>query len=181
MTVDTLRADYVSYAGHDRPTTPFLDSVEGELVRFAQAKAPASWTLPAHASLFTARWPAEHGTHWGNKWLDERFDTLAEALHGAGFCTFGLSANPIVSEKTGLDQGFDSFRRIPQPHDTQTERLFSRVPELLDRADAAGCRLFLFINLMDTHSPFATQQFGDEFGVDAPDPITGPTETRCRR
>lgn len=168
---DTLRADRMSVYGYERPTTPFLEAVAGQFVRFAEVKAPASWTLPSHASLFTARWPVDHGVHWGNKWLDERFETLAEVLQGEGFCTFGLSANPIVSDKTGLDQGFDSYRRIPRPAATQTQRLLERVPELLDRAAAVDCRLFLFLNLMDTHTPFSSDEFGSEFGVEGPDPV----------
>jgi arylsulfatase A-like enzyme len=171
---DTLRADRMSIYGYPRPTTPFLDGVADELVRFAQVKAPASWTLPAHASLFTARWPVEHGASWGNKWLDGRFDTLAEALQTAGFCTFGLAANPILSKGTGLTQGFEHFYRVPPPEETRTDRLLKRVPKLLDEAATSGCRLFLFINLMDTHTPFSSEAFADEFGVDAPDPIPGP-------
>ena len=103
---DTLRADRMSVYGYGRPTTPFLERVAGEMVRYDGVKATAPWTLPSHASLFTGLWPAEHRVHWGNKWLDDGFDTLAESLQSAGFCTFGLSANPIVSEKTGLTQGF---------------------------------------------------------------------------
>lgn len=173
---DTLRADRMSLYGHPRPTTPYLESLADQMVRFDQVKAPAPWTLPSHASLFTGLWPAEHGVHWGNKWLDEGHDTLAEALQAAGFCTFGLSANPIVSEKTGLDQGFDWFKRVPKPAETQTARLLARIPELLDRADRRDCRLFLFLNLMDTHTPFNSSRFAAEFGAVEPDPITGPSE-----
>jgi arylsulfatase A-like enzyme len=171
---DTLRADRMSIYGYDRPTTPFLDSLAGELVRFASAKAPAPWTLPSHASLFTGLWPTEHRVHWGNKWLDDDFETLAETLQGAGFCTFGLTANPIVSDKTGLDQGFDTYKRIPKPTTTQTERLMARIPDLLDRAAERDCRLFLFINVMSAHTPFDVAEFGSAFGVDSEDPIMGP-------
>jgi arylsulfatase A-like enzyme len=173
---DTLRADRMSVYGYERPTTPYLESVAPQWLRFDRVKAPAPWTLPSHASLFTGLWPSQHGVHWGNKWLDEGYDTLAEALQSAGFCTFGLSANPIVSEKTGLDQGFDLFKKVPKPPETQTARLLALIPGLLERARERDCRLFLFANLMETHTPFHSAPFAAEFGAEAPDPISSPKE-----
>jgi arylsulfatase A-like enzyme len=173
---DTLRADRMSVYGYARPTTPYLESRTAEWVRFDRVKAPAPWTLPSHASLFTGLWPSQHGVHWGNKWLDDRYDTLAESLQSAGFCTFGLSANPIVSEKTGLNQGFDRYKKVPAPPETQTARLLALIPDLLERARRRDCRLFLFANLMETHTPFNSARFAAEFGAEALDPISGPKE-----
>lgn len=173
---DTLRADRMSVYGHDRETTPYLESLAGEMVRWAALKAPESWTLPTHASLFTGRWPAEHHVHWGQKTLGADLLTIAEVLQAEGFCTFGLSSNPMIHKKTGFGQGFDLFDNVPKPHETKTQRLLARLPELLHRAVERDCRLFLFLNVMDTHTPVVTAGHDREFGVDGPGPITNPQE-----
>lgn len=173
---DTLRADHMSVYGYPKPTTPYLESIDDEMVRWAALKAPESWTLPTHASLFTGRWPAEHHVSWAHKSLDPDLVTVAEVLEKAGFCTVGLSSNPMIRKKTGFEQGFETFRNFPTPHETKTDRLLAAVPDILDRTIERNCRLFLFINLMDAHTPVAAHGHDREFGVEGPGPITTPQQ-----
>ncbi len=56
---DTVRAENLSLYGYGRPTTPNLERIAGRGVRFDRAFSTSSWTLPAHASIFTGRWPHE--------------------------------------------------------------------------------------------------------------------------
>lgn len=171
VVLDTLRADRLAIYGHTAATTPFLTGRASELVRFAEAKAPAPWTLPSHASLFTGLPPAEHGADWGHMLLADEFTTVAETLQGAGFCTVGISANPMVGKASGLGQGFETFTIVPTPWTTKTERALAEVPAALEEARASDCRLFLFVNLMDTHIPYQTKAHGDEFAVEGPGPV----------
>lgn len=168
---DTLRADRMSVYGHDRPTTPFFDEISGEMIRFADAKATAPWTVPSHASLFTGLVPAEHHAQWGRAFLAERFTTLAEVLERQDFCTTGFSANPLAGSKSGLAQGFDSMSEAGKPWRTKTERILSSVAEELDRVGEEGCRLFLFVNLMDAHIPYTVGPYAEEFGAPVPPPV----------
>jgi len=165
---DTLRADRMSLYGHTAPTSPRLEQVSGELLRYGSATATAPWTLPSHASMFTGLWPSEHGAQWGHFELSEEHLTLAEILDAEGFCTFGLSANPFVSEATGLTQGFDAFKvaeRVTSPE------LLRLAAQLLLHASDCG-RMFLFINLMDTHIPYTYGSYAEQFGVSAPPILT---------
>jgi arylsulfatase A-like enzyme len=61
ISIDTLRADRVSSYGYERDTTPNIDRVATEGVRFAAAHAPSSVTAPSHMSMFTGLDPASHG------------------------------------------------------------------------------------------------------------------------
>jgi len=168
---DTLRADRMSLYGHDRPTTPFLDGLAGELIRFSRFKAIAPWTLPTHATIFTGTPPAEHRSQWGTMRLAEESETLAERLTEQGFCTTGFSANPLVKPGNGLAQGFQQWEQVGGPWPARTTEILSRVPQVLREADEKGCRLFLFLNLMDTHIPYNTETYGAEFGASGPGPI----------
>ena len=61
IVVDTLRADHVSSYGYAHPTTPNLDRLAQQGVRFDNAISPCSWSLPSHVSLLTGLYEFEHG------------------------------------------------------------------------------------------------------------------------
>ncbi|MEE8277986.1 MAG: sulfatase-like hydrolase/transferase, partial [Thermoanaerobaculia bacterium] len=168
---DTLRADRMSLYGHSLPTTPFLESIAQDLLRFEAVKAPSPWTVPSHASIFTGLRPAEHRAQWGRMVLDERFDTLAEVLRSKGFCTLGFSSNGLVSEGTGLSQGFDAFTLVDRRGSEATSTILDQLPEAIDAALGRGCRLFLYINWMDTHTPYNALKYGPAFGAEGPGPV----------
>lgn len=71
----------------------------------------ARWTPPAHASLFTGRYPTEVGVHAGQQHLNTDEPVLAERLRRAGFSTAGLSNNINVDRFFDFDRGFDRFHR----------------------------------------------------------------------
>ncbi|MGB6501178.1 MAG: sulfatase-like hydrolase/transferase [Thermoplasmata archaeon] len=90
---------------------PFLSTVQGEFLRFSKAVAPASWTIPSHASLFTGRYPWDHGAHYkGGGVLGPALPTIAEYLRDRGYRTTCLSANGYVQPGTGLTRGFEQLR-----------------------------------------------------------------------
>src|SRR5262245_1796559 len=53
IVIDTLRADHLGCYGYPRATSPYLDSFAHRGVRFANARATSSWTLPTVASILT--------------------------------------------------------------------------------------------------------------------------------
>ena len=61
VVVDCLRADHVGAYGYPLPTTPNLDRLAAEGIRFEWSYANATWTKPSMATLFTGFYPSEHG------------------------------------------------------------------------------------------------------------------------
>jgi len=115
--LDTLRADRVSALGYDRETTPQFDAFAEEATLFTDAVAQAPWSVPSHASLFTGKYPSEHGTTIARPILDGE-QTLAELLSAAGYETHAISPNDYVRPATGFARGFDSYdmrRPITEP------------------------------------------------------------------
>lgn len=111
---DTLGAKHMSLYGYERQTTPNLEKLveeEGFIV-YTKCFAPAPWTSPSHASLFTGLYPSEHGTNDYNLFLDEKIYTLAEVLKHTGYITIGLSNNYLISKDFGYDRGFDEFYEL---------------------------------------------------------------------
>jgi len=113
VVLDTVRADRLSLYGYGRPTTPNLERLAAESAVFDQARAPASWTLPSHASMFTGRWPGELGVE-RRGWLDATAPTLAERFRDAGADTGGFVANPFFcGHESGLARGFQVYDDYP--------------------------------------------------------------------
>ncbi|GIW86825.1 MAG: hypothetical protein KatS3mg108_1149 [Isosphaeraceae bacterium] len=117
IVLDTVRADHLSLYGYGRPTTPNLDRIARErAIVFDFARSPAPWTLPAHATLFTGRWP--HEVEVSEKApYDGRYPTLAEQLRSRGYATAGFVSNMYYLNRWyGLHRGFVHFEDYPEHH-----------------------------------------------------------------
>lgn len=118
IVIDTLRADHLSLQGYERNTDPNLTRLANEGVMFENAYATSSWTLTAHASLFTGRWNYEHKADGGRS-LDDTYPTIAEALSARGYRTGAFNGNfETVTKRWGFARGFahfeDYYQTIPQ-------------------------------------------------------------------
>ncbi len=126
--LDTLRLDVFKEIDSKMN---FLEGFE----RLEECIAPAPWTLPSHASLFTGMYPSEHGAHETKeiKSLDiERIKlrkrTFIEDLNELGYNTYAISANPYVSPI----YGFDAFNKFIE--ETYFVDVFGSIFELPERA-----------------------------------------------
>jgi len=109
VVMDNVRAASLSLHGHQRETSPNLSWYAQQGLVFTEARAPAPWTLPTHASLFTGRWPFELSVSAEHA-LDREFPTLAEVLAKKGFATAGFVGNTFYCNALyGLNRGFDRY------------------------------------------------------------------------
>lgn len=96
VVLDTLRYD--TFLEH-------FDWLDGK--RFSNAYSTTHWTIPAHASLLTGRYPSEIGVTAKAQSLDCEESTLPEVLHANDYTTRLFSANVNLILHTGWDRGFD--------------------------------------------------------------------------
>ncbi|WP_299269168.1 sulfatase [Halorientalis sp.] len=108
VVLDTVRKANLTPYGYDRETTPTLAAFASEATTYEQAVAPAPWTLPVHASMFTGRYPSEHGATQETPYL-EGATTLATSLSAAGYETACYSSNAWITPYTRLTAGFDTY------------------------------------------------------------------------
>jgi len=156
IVIDTLRADRLGCYGYERPTTPNLDALARRGIRFANVSSTSSWTVPAHASLFTGLYPIRHGATQERPFLDAGPATLAEILRSHGYATAAASANPQVGPLRGLERGFDSFAETWRPARgiLREHPNHSAVKRFLDSLEPDR-PFFLFVNYMEPHAPYA--------------------------
>ena len=108
VVLDTVRRDRVSAYGYERHTTPAFDAFASRGTLFEDPVSQASWSVPAHASLFTGLYPTAHGATTVRPVLQAR-QPLAVVLSEAGYETYAVSPNEYVRPITGFSRGFDEF------------------------------------------------------------------------
>ena len=103
------RADRLSCSGYDRETTPFLDQMAREGVRFTQAYTTAPRSASACASILTGLFASAHGATSESGLLPPTRRLLSEQLAAAGYRTAAFCSDSKISPATGFGRGFDRF------------------------------------------------------------------------
>lgn len=167
ITVDTLRADHLSCYGYPLRTSPNIDRLAAQGARFERAYTTIPLTGPAHISLFTGRYPQEHGARINglahNAQARLVFWPQILRRHGYRSAAF-VSAWPLTSRLSRLDLLFDHY-------DEQLDRTYQwlnssrRAEDVTPRAMAwlrstAHRPFFLWVHYFDPHAPY---QYRKEF------------------
>ena len=148
ISLDTLRADHLSAYGYHRQTSPHIDALAADGVRFSETIAASHWTAPSHATLLTGLHPDEHDVVTDSSRMSPEITTLAERLSDAGYATGAFTGSHLVTALLGMDQGFGVWQERPGPCATGF-------------ADAAAWMsaqtspFFLFVHTYQTHAPYA--------------------------
>ena len=161
LTVDTLRADHLSAWGYPRATSPNLDRLAAEGVRFELAQTQWPKTGPSFASMLSSTYPKDNEiVRQVGIPVPCNFTLLAEALQAAGYATHAVVANGAVGSEFGFDQGFDSFVESWK-HEAPAGELDPNGAENVTRlASEAAERLspdrpwFLWVHYLDPHFPY---------------------------
>jgi arylsulfatase A-like enzyme len=190
--VDTLRADALGCYGATPSPTPALDALAREGTLFEDVVAPSPWTLPSVTSVFTGRYPREHGVvtgddpvagELGSACLAATVPTLASLAQRAGVTTFGLTANPLVGSDTGLSVGFEYFECPPAKDPARGWFSGHEVNARFARwADRIGDRrFFAYLHYMEVHSPYTKPNAVPHPPEVHPDVRTGEASRFSRR
>jgi len=109
LDIDSLRLDHVGAYGYGPPTTPHIDGVAADGIRFTRAYAANSPCMPSRAALLSGRFGIHNGvaTHGvlgqtlfeprtREQWTQptEAFWTLPELLYNERVVTGGISSFP---------------------------------------------------------------------------------------
>ncbi len=158
ITLESIRTDHVSRHGYHRPTTPSLDALAEEAILFQNAYSVTSWTLPAHASIFTGLYPSAHRVVYTRDKLDDSHTTLAEHLGAAGYQTAGFVSGPWLQKQHNLHQGFEIYDESASNPDKDLSEAEVTNPEMekrltrfLEEGRDPGRPFFLFAYFWDPH------------------------------
>lgn len=111
IVLDCVSTRDFSESGLPSPQFPHARELAKGGTVFTHAVSPASWTIPAHASMFTGLYPWDHGDFGrAAPLLTPDVRTIGEELRKAGYSTGAFSANPCIWPGTGLTRGFETVQ-----------------------------------------------------------------------
>jgi arylsulfatase A-like enzyme len=163
ISIDTLRADHVGSYGYERQTTPHLDAIAQDGIRFLRAYSPANWTLPAHMSVMTSQHPSGHGVVDAQFALGADSVSLQQMLRSAGYQTAAMVSWIYVGRKFGFARGFDRFDDLVDygvlKHDwggaaAIAETTTDAAIRWLQGERSPSTPIFLFVHYFDPHMDY---------------------------
>lgn len=159
ISLDTVRADRLSLYGYAKPTSPILGELARRAVVFEAAIAPASWTLPAHVTIFSGQLPDRHQVTDTNRFIDATTSPLLAAdFLAAGYHTAAVTSGGYVSPDFGFAAGFEEYGTVepigeslrPEPNAAAAAaRSRARIDALLGEPRLRP--LFLFVHTYAAH------------------------------
>jgi arylsulfatase A-like enzyme len=172
LVVDTLRADHVSAYGYPRETTPVLDRLMAEGVRFEAAIAPSSWSATSHASMITGTLPHQHGVReWGST-LSPETPTLASYLKAQGYATGLFSTHRAFHETIGGVQADIDASHVRPGTVTPEHPPYDR--EVLEHAARWAAKqrdpFFIWAVIVTPHAPYIRypEDWNERYFTDMP-------------
>ncbi len=180
LDLDTLRPDHLGCYGYHRDTSPRLDGIAAEGVRFDQYYCSDAPCLPSRAALMTGRFGIHtgvvgHGGTAADMRLEGRTRTfhdlcfaanLPEMLRRAGLRTVAVSP---FAERHGAWWFYAGFTEMHNTGKTGMESAEDVTPTALDwiGRNADKDNWFLHVNYWDPHAPYrAPADFGNPFEND---------------
>jgi arylsulfatase A-like enzyme/Tfp pilus assembly protein PilF len=162
ITIDTLRADAVGAYGDAAASTPWIDRLARDGVRFDQAHAHNVVTLPSHANILSGRLPLDHGVRDNAGFRFPRDeDTLATLLKARGYRTAAFPSAFPLAARFGLQRGFDVYDDAFLRGDESSEVAAPERPgpETVAAAQAwlraqGEAPTFLWVHLYEPHFPY---------------------------
>lgn len=153
FTLDTARADHLSAYGYERATSPTLERIAEEGIRFSRAISPMPTTDPSHLSMMTGLYPRTHGVWRNGESLPEP-DTpnLASWARELGYRTGAfVSRAHLRPSALGL-RGFDHEDGPDAPSRPAAETA-GRARDWVEEQGEEP--FFLWLHFFDPHIPYA--------------------------
>jgi len=154
ITIDTLRADHVGCYGYSRPTSPVLDQLAANGLRFAHAYSPLPVTAPSHLAMLTGYYPRTLGVpNNGPPIGNPELPSLPRFFQERGFATGAIVSRAYIDPSSLELHGFD-YESAPSAHlvEARADETFRRAANWL--TDHYQQDFFLWVHFYDPHSHY---------------------------
>jgi arylsulfatase A-like enzyme len=170
MVLDSVRRDALSCYGNEKKTTPNIDALAEEGVKFENHFSAGGYTPVSHAAMFSGQLPSKTNSLFRKNL--EADETIASVLGDGGYETFGMRTVAHINSDFGYDRGFDRYydmhhdfsRKSLNPDlmiDTLMDRIWGRRNRtffsyrfLKKQMSVSEEPFFGFLNLTTAHRPY---------------------------
>jgi arylsulfatase A-like enzyme len=107
ITLDSTRADRMTFLGSKMKLTPNLDGIAAQSLIFEQAYSQAPLTVVSHATILSGTYPQTHrATEFGAR-LSSSLPFVPDLLRARGYRTAAFVGSIALDPKNGFAPGFD--------------------------------------------------------------------------
>ena len=180
LDLDTLRPDHLGCYGYHRQTSPNIDRIAAQGVRFEQVYCSDAPCLPSRTALMTGMFGFHNGVvgHGGTA-ADLRLEgpqrgfhtklnnsSLPGMLRGAGLHTVFIGSFADRHSAWSFYAGFSEIHDTGKGGSESAEDITPITLDWIDR-NAKKENWYLHVNYWDAHTPYrAPQSFGNPFARD---------------
>jgi choline-sulfatase len=172
---DTLRADHLGCYGYCRDTSPNIDRIAGEGVRFENCYVSDAPCLPSRAALHTGRFGIQSGVvNHGGECADLRLEGRSrgfktnskhwmDQLRRAGYST--VSVSPFAERHSAwwFYAGFNECHNTGKSGQERADEIYPVAAKWLEE-NADDDNWFMQVNFWDPHTPYRTPlEYGNPF------------------
>ena len=113
ISVDTLRADHLGCYGYPLNTSPNIDTLSPDSIRFSHCYTVTPLTAPAFSTLFTSLPPYKHGSKRNGLSTYRNVKTLPYFLKRFGYYTAAFISNwPLRKKLLALHKDFNDYVEV---------------------------------------------------------------------
>lgn len=175
--IDTLRPDHLGCYGYHRNTSPNIDEIAKEGVRFSNYHCSDAPCLPSRTALMTGRFGIHTGVvNHGGVAADLRYegkdrdmeDKLSKECLPAIFRKKGIKTvlvSPFAERHStwSFYAGFDEIYNVGRRGRAAAEEISPTIQDWLER-NGEKDDWFLYVNFWDPHTPYRTpMEYGNPF------------------
>ena len=175
--IDSMRPDHLSCYGYHRQTSPNIDALADEGVRFNNFYCSDSPCLPSRTAFFTGMFGAHSGVvNHGGVYADlalegptrafrgtVAMESFASTLRNAGYHTASISPFPNRHTAYQVWYGFTETYDTGKGGQENADEMYPPAKRWLE-ANGQDDNWFLHLNMWDPHTPYDhPEEFGNPF------------------
>lgn len=145
---DAFHAKHSSLYGYHRNTTPFLKKIGEQGIVFQNFYANSPYTLASTGTLFTSRYPHEHGLVEKDTHINSNLPKLQNILSTHSISSFLITGQPWFSKGWGLSEGFTKLFYNPY------QMIFLEALSSIYSNSSKDKPKFIYIHLHPPHAPY---------------------------
>ena len=180
ITVDALRPDHLGCYGYSKPTSPNIDELISDGLRFERAWTPEPLTGPAMCSMVTGLEPHVHAATRNGLRMKPGLQSLPKILSANGWKTAAFVGTWTLKDNlTLLGEHFDTYgERLDRRRwfgilnsEATCEDITNDALEWLQEGRKKGPMkpFFLWVHYIEPHAPYRLHgEYADRLGINDP-------------
>ncbi|MFH1508445.1 MAG: sulfatase [Candidatus Omnitrophota bacterium] len=150
ITIDALRPDHLGCYGYRRNTSPNIDQLAKNGVRFTQAITQGTITEISLSSLITSTYLSTHGVYTSGHVIPNSIPTLVELLKSKNYKTCLINGRGVkFFQKPSYERALDMYINA---HDFNARNVTFEAIRWLNNNKKS--KFFMWLHYFDPHAPY---------------------------